>query len=85
MFAFGLLEGWYTVALLGEEEICLLCGGQVGDTVASVEHGWPLAGRECGVGPDCAALVVTEAAGERILVSFCSPMVALRALGAAQG
>jgi hypothetical protein len=51
------------MALLGEEEISLLGGRKVGDSVTGVEHGWSLVGGEGGVGTDGAALVVTEAAG----------------------
>lgn len=55
-------EGRHTMALLGEEEISLLGGREIGDSVTGVEHGWSLVGGEGGVGTDCAALVVTEAA-----------------------
>jgi hypothetical protein len=50
------------MALLGEEEISLLGGRQIGDTVTSVEHSWALVGGEGSIGADGAALVVTEAA-----------------------
>ena len=54
-----------TVALLGEEEIGLACGGEVRDTVASVEESRALVGGELGVGTQSEGLVVAEAAVER--------------------
>lgn len=54
------------MALLGEEEISLLSGREIGDTVTGVEHGWALVSGESSVGADGAALVVTEAAVESI-------------------
>ena len=54
-----------TVALLGEEEIGLACGGEVRDTVASVEESRALVGGELGVGAESEGLVVAEAAVER--------------------
>jgi hypothetical protein len=51
------------MALLGEEEISLLGGREIGDSVTGVEHSWSLVGGEGGVGTDRAALVVTETAG----------------------
>lgn len=56
-------RGRRTMALLGEEEISLLGGGKIRNPVAGVEHGWSLVSGEGGVGTNCAALVVTEAAG----------------------
>ena len=54
-----------TVALLGEEEIGLAGGGEVRDTVASVEESRALVGGELGVGAESEGLVVAEAAVER--------------------
>lgn len=59
----GVAGGRHTMALLGEEEISLLGGRKIGDSVTGVEHGWSLVGGEGGVGTDGAALVVAEAAG----------------------
>ena len=53
------------MTLLGEEKIGLACGGEVGDTVASVEESWALVGGELGVGAESEGLVVAEAAVER--------------------
>jgi len=50
------------VALLGEEQVRLLGGREVGDAVAGVEHRWSLALGQRRVGPDCPALVVSKAA-----------------------
>jgi hypothetical protein len=60
------------MALLGEEEISLLGGRQIGDTVTGVEHGWALVSGEGSVGADGAALVVTEAAVKQLVLAFCS-------------
>jgi len=51
-----------TVALLGEEEIGLAGGGEVRDTIASVEESRALVGGELGVGAESEGLVVAEAA-----------------------
>jgi hypothetical protein len=51
-----------TVALLGEEEVGLAGGGEVGDSVASVEESWALVGGELGVGTESEGLVVAEVA-----------------------
>lgn len=58
----AVVRGRHTMALLGEEEISLLGGGEIRNSVTGVEHGWSLVGGEGGVWTDSAALVVTEAA-----------------------
>lgn len=51
-----------TVALLGEEEIGFACGGEVRDTVASVEESRALVGGKLSVRAESEGLVVAEAA-----------------------
>ena len=58
--------GLLTVALLGEEEIGLAGGGEVRDTVASVEESRALVGGELGVGAESEGLVVAEAAMKNV-------------------
>lgn len=52
-----------TVTLLGEEEVGLASGGEVGHAVAGVEEGGALVSGELGVGAEGEGFVVAEGAG----------------------
>lgn len=57
------VSGEFTFALLGEQQVGLRGGRQIGHTVASIKKGRPLVIRQCGIRLDFQGLVVAEVAG----------------------